>query len=125
MGNPLFPVNYVDRMIRMMSADHARETMKFARNANNLMERLWLRLFSLNYRRPHRENAPKEKRKTAGEVSGLERERIENELSTLFERRRFLSFSAFHPWLDMRTWLRCWVTPLRKLAEPLPRYAYH
>ena len=122
--NPLFPVNYIDRELRMMSSDHVRETNKFARNLNNMMERLWIRIFDLNFVKPHRINRGETSEKVSAEVAGLERALLVTEIKTLFWRRRFLTKSNFNPWIDYRTWLRGWVTPMRKsLFEALPRFA--
>jgi len=122
--NPLFPVNYIDRELRMMSSDHVRETNKFARNLNNMMERLWIRIFDLNFVKPHRINRGETSDKVSAEVAGLEKRLLVNEIRTLFWRRRFLTKSSFTPWIDYRTWLRCWVTPMKRtLFEALPRFA--
>ena len=122
--NPLFPVNYIDRELRMMSSDHVRETNKFARNLNNMMERLWIRIFDLNFVKPHRINKGETSHKVSAEVAGLEKSLLGNEMMTLFWRRRFLTKSNFNPWIDYRTWLRGWVTPMRmSLYEAVPRFA--
>ena len=122
--NPLFPVNYIDRELRMMSSDHVRETNKFARNLNNMMERLWIRIFDLNFVKPHRINKGETSHKVSAEVAGLEKSLLGNEMKTLFWRRRFLTKSNFNPWIDYRTWLRGWVTPMRmSLYEAVPRFA--
>ena len=122
-SNPLFPVNYLDRELRMMSADHVRETCKFARNMNNMMERLWIRIFDLNYIKPHRINRCETSDKVSGEIAGIDGELIRRECSSMFWKRRFLTLSNHYPWLDLRTWLRGWVTPLQpRKIESLPRY---
>ena len=42
-GNPLFPVNLVDGLIRHNSANHKRETIRFSKHAQGLIERVaWL-----------------------------------------------------------------------------------
>lgn len=123
--NPLFPVNYLDRELRMMSGDHTRESNKFARNLNNLMERLWIRIFDLNYIKPHRINPCVTSSMVSAEVAGIDSSLVRRETGDMFWRRRFLSLSAHHPWLDYRTWLRGWVTPLKgSLTEYVPRYAF-
>jgi len=107
-----------------MSSDHVRETNKFARNLNNMMERLWIRIFDLNFVKPHRINRGKTSDKVSAEVAGLEKRLLVNEIRTLFWRRRFLTKSSFTPWIDYRTWLRCWVTPMKRTPfEALPRFA--
>jgi hypothetical protein len=52
--NPLFPVNYVDRQIRMNMAEHVRRTMRGGREVNCQMERMALFMVVHNYLTPHR-----------------------------------------------------------------------
>jgi|GEM_PF-4274898 len=37
-GNPLFPVNYIDRECRKDMAEYVRETIRFARSAHNFFK---------------------------------------------------------------------------------------
>ena len=52
--NRLFAVNYIDRQIRKNMGDHVRETVKQAREANCLMQRMALFAASHNFFTPHR-----------------------------------------------------------------------
>lgn len=56
--NRLFPVNYVDRLLRHRLKEHARETIAFARNATMQMHRAWLFAYDHNCRREHRVKRP-------------------------------------------------------------------
>ena len=53
-GNPLFPVNYVDRQIRKNCGEHTRRTVKHGREVNCQMERMALFQFAHNFLTPHR-----------------------------------------------------------------------
>ena len=52
--NRLFAVNYIDRQMRKNMGDHVRETVKQAREANCLMQRMALFAASHNFFTPHR-----------------------------------------------------------------------
>jgi hypothetical protein len=58
--NPLFPVNYVDRMIRHRVREHLRETIAFGRNAVMQMHRMWIFAYDHNCLRPWRVRQEKE-----------------------------------------------------------------
>lgn len=59
-ANPLFPVNYVDRLIRHRLREHTRETLAFGRHSAMQMFRMWLFAWDHNTRRPWRERTPQE-----------------------------------------------------------------
>ena len=48
-GNPLFPVNLMDLLLRHNSANHKRETIAFSKRRQSAAERLWLTLVWRNY----------------------------------------------------------------------------
>ena len=58
--NPLFPVNYVDRLLRHRIKEHTRETIAFGRNACLQMHRAWIFAYDHNCRRPHRCRRPQD-----------------------------------------------------------------
>jgi hypothetical protein len=60
MDNPLFPVNYVDRLLRHRLKEHTRETIAFGRNATMQMHRAWIFAFDHNCCREHRVRRPQE-----------------------------------------------------------------
>ncbi len=60
MLNPLFPVNYVDRLIRHRLREHTRETMAFGRHSATQLYRLWIFAWDLNTRRVWRVKHPEE-----------------------------------------------------------------
>jgi hypothetical protein len=53
-ANPLFAVNYVDRMIRHRMKEHTRESIALGRNATMQMLRMWLFAWDHNVRQPFR-----------------------------------------------------------------------
>lgn len=53
-ANPLFPVNYVDRMIRHRVKEHTRESIAVGRNATMQMYRMWIFAWDHNVGQPHR-----------------------------------------------------------------------
>jgi hypothetical protein len=56
MGNPLFAVNYVDRMIRHRVKEHTRESIAIGRNSTMQMLRMWIFAWDHNVRQPYRVN---------------------------------------------------------------------
>ena len=57
-ANPLFPVNYIDRLLRHRLKDHARETIAFARAASMQMHRAWIFACDHNLHREYRVKQP-------------------------------------------------------------------
>jgi transposase-like protein len=55
-GNPLFAVNYVDRMIRHRIKEHTRESIAVGRNSTMQMLRMWIFAWDHNMRQPYRVN---------------------------------------------------------------------
>ena len=55
-SNPLFPVNYVDRMIRHRMKEHTRESIALGQNSTMQMLRMWIFAWDHNVRQPYRVN---------------------------------------------------------------------
>jgi hypothetical protein len=89
--NPLFPVNYLDRELRLRSADQVRETVQFSRSVNTCLERLAVFQLQHNFIKPYRVDDRKGKGLRHAEVAGVSRQRIERWLGWLFEWRAFYS----------------------------------
>ncbi len=86
-GNPLFPINLVDMLIRHSSANHKRETISWSKRRQASAERLAVFLVWRNYMKGRRE-------KERGSPSpAQERGMIEHRISVreLLERRLFVS----------------------------------
>jgi len=124
LSNPLFSVNYLDRQIRKDLAEHSRETVQFARNVVNQMERLAIYRLYHNYFKPFRINGSSERRISHGEKAGIRKEAIGRELKSLFTRRRFYSRLGSSMAGDRLLWLRAIATPLKRGAEYLPAYSW-
>jgi hypothetical protein len=56
--NPLFPVNYVDRLLRHRVKEHTRESIAFGRHASVQMHRAWIFAWEHNARRTWRVKVP-------------------------------------------------------------------
>jgi hypothetical protein len=86
--NPLFAVNYQDRMIRHRLREHTRETIAFGRHSAMQLYRMWIYAWDMNTRREWRVKQPREgKHMEQGSVDGegsREIGRINNEF---FQRR--------------------------------------
>ena len=119
-NNDLFSVNYFDREIRKDCANHVRETVCFARNVNNCMERLWVYFVYHNYRKQYRISARDER--THAEVAGIDGRDLRRHMRGYYTRRSFLSRTVVGGSMR-RLWLRELYTPMREKAEYLPKYA--
>ncbi len=122
--NDLFSVNYLDREIRKDNSDHTRETVQFARNATNCMERLAVYRLYHNYMKPYRIGKREDSSITHGERAGIPAQRIAAEMKTVFTRRRFFSRTAWLSISDRMIWLKGISTPMKQMAEYLPAYVW-
>jgi hypothetical protein len=115
-ANPLFPVNYLDRELRKDLAEHARETVRFARNVNHSMERLWVYVHQHNMSKRFRINDPVDVERTHAEEAGASDATCTRVVRSLYTRRRFLSFETLEP--AMRSvWRREHQTPLKGIVK--------
>jgi len=126
--NWLFPVNYLDRQIRKDVANHVRETVQFARNVNDGMNRLMIYFLHHNCLKPYRIRRARQDPRTHAEIAGIDRDLITRELSTLYTERRFLSHLEEDGRLRVseksirRLWMRGLITPLKNKDEYCPAY---
>lgn len=120
--NHLFSVNYLDREIRKDTADHTRETVQFARNVCNLMDRLAVYRFYHNFLKPYRINGKKQSNITHAIMVGIPADDIRKELKTFFTQRRFLGKAGAMNVSDRLLWCRGLFTPLKNMADFLPGY---
>lgn len=84
-SNRLFPVNYVDRLLRHRVKEHTRETIAFGRHASMQMHRAWIFAYDHNCRRVYREKKPN--RGVHAEQSAVETQTIRRLNNQFFDRR--------------------------------------
>jgi len=120
--NPLFSVNYLDREIRKDNSDHIRETVQFARNVNNLMERLAIYRFYHNFIKPYRINHDTFRGETHASMAGIPKRGIHLEVRTMLTQRRFLGQHWIMDNSERRLWFRSLVTPLARCGDSHPGY---
>lgn len=81
--NPLFLMNYLDRMIRHRMKEHTRESIALGRNASAQMHRMWIFAWDHNTRQPRRVGATGEpSRAEAAGVSPVVLKRLKREFTT-------------------------------------------
>jgi transposase-like protein len=120
--NKLFSNNYLDRQIRKDLSNHVRETVCFARNVNNSMERMLIYIMYHNYMKIFREKERGRENRTHAEVAGIKRIFIDKSLENIFSKRRFLLLEKISDSFE-EVWNRTLITPLKKNKEYLPAYA--
>lgn len=121
--NELFSVNYLDRELRKDLAEFHRETVCFARNVNNCLERVCVYFFHHNFIKRYRIGVAGEER-THAEVAGIGREAVKRIRREVGRRRSFyhdgaVSYGGFFDEL----WRRELPTPLKQQSDYLPAYA--
>jgi hypothetical protein len=114
--NPLFAVNYIDRELRKDLAEHVRETVRFARNVNHSMERLWVYLLDHNMNKRFRINDPVGVERTHAGQAGSSAGAMRGATRALYTRRRFLSLEKLEPAMS-RVWRREHETPLKGIVK--------
>ena len=117
--NPMFSANYFDREIRKDIAAHVRESVQYARRANNAMDRMWLYGVWHNCFKPRRINGGDTR--THAEYAGVPTEQLHRVRARLYSKRYFLSRMSLSP-SQWRTWVRGWATPQVQRAVMVPAY---
>ena len=111
MANPLFPANYVDRLLRHRMKEHTRETIAFGRHATMQMCRAWLFAWDHNSRREYRVRRPEEGVHLGqGSVSAAGGRQIARLNRSFFTRRVDLAETAVTDSIR-RVWLNELTTP--------------
>lgn len=121
--NDLFSVNYIDREVRKDLPEFHRQTVCFARNVGNGLERLCVYLYHHNFIKRYRIGVSGEERNHA-QVAGLDGQmmrRIEEEVTS---RRYFIADEAVEKggFFD-ELWRRQIPTPLKATPDYLPKFA--
>ena len=130
--NPLFPANYVDRLIRHRLREHTRETIAFARHSAMQMYRMWVFAWDHNTRREWRAKDPgagvHSARGGLDEVGARAMRRINREF---FQRRidaraGTVPDSLEHAWRgEILTPPIRWIAGQKGTTVTMPRYAHH
>ena len=118
--NPLAAVNYLDREIRKDLHEHTRETVCFARNVNNQMDRMTVYVFHHNFLKHFRIGGKGEDRRSHAEVAGYRKTALRKELAEVWVDRAFSTRESLRD-MDRRTWFRTRATPLKTGPEHLQK----
>lgn len=129
MANPLFPVNYVDRLVRHRVKEHTRESIAIGRHSVMQMHRAWIFAWDHNVRREHRV-----KEHFAGvhaEWTGMSPETI-NYVTRSFFLRRLRPRGCLIPESIRQVWLGLldtppvrWKTGQSGTSVRIPQFARH
>lgn len=87
--NPLFPVNYMDRELRKDLSSQVRETTRFAREPNHMMDRVNIYLVRHNLHKQHRIGVKKAEITWHWEVAGFKKEMVARGMGGNFLQRPF------------------------------------
>ena len=91
-GNPLFPINYIDRQIRKDVSDHVRETVQFAKCPSAMMIRLAIYRHYHNCLIPRRVHAKRQGNpETHAERAGIESDQLIEVLAKHSTKRAFFA----------------------------------
>ena len=111
MDNPLFPVNYVDRLIRHRVREHTRETIAFGRHAAMQLYRMWVFAWDMNTRRAWRVKRPEAGRHAERGTFTEEGLRAMRRINRTFYRRRVDIRGCRVPASLREAWIADVVTP--------------
>ena len=124
-ANPLFAVNYIDRMIRHRIKEHTRESIALGRSATMQMHRMWIFAWDHNVRQPRR---VREIRAASRAVRAGAPVRLVGQLQREFTTRRRALRGVRIPESIRQVWLAELETPpLRSSGHPgspIPIRAY-
>ena len=124
MSNPLFAANYFDRLIRKDLPNHRRETVCQARNDRNLLSRFVYYVVTHNFYKPYRISSKAKQRRATHAGCILECTEGEREWKSRMHTYRFFRSFVKLPKYYEAVWFRRTATPLKREADPVPRFAY-
>jgi hypothetical protein len=112
-ANPLFPVNYVDRQLRLTLAEYVRETVRQGREVNSQMERFSIFMAVHNFLTPHRVSGHAQVLGCAkhADVAGIRDERITAMLTRMVTHRHVYTHLEGAHWWIRRIWLHLHENP--------------
>jgi len=108
LANPLFPVNYIDRLLRHRLKEHTRQSISCGKNATLQMHRAWIFAHDHNCRRPHRVRHPRAG--SHAQVAGVTAKLL-SQLSQGFFSRRLRTYRVQVPLSIRLVWLAQLPTP--------------
>ena len=124
-SNPLFAVNYFDRLIRKDMVNHRRKSICFARDAQNMMSRFAWYVCAHNYFKPKRISS-KGAQEEGRHHSGVECDRgeLKRWKKMIYEKRYLLSLSTVGGY-QRKVWTKSVASPLgeRGRWNYLPKFA--
>ena len=124
MDNPLFAVNYFDRLIRKDIPNHRRETICQARNDRNLLSRFVYYVVTHNFYKPYRVSSGARQRVSRHADVVMERSEQQAMWKSRFHTYRFVrSFTKLPEYFE-DVWFRRTPSPLSEHADPVPMFAY-
>jgi hypothetical protein len=109
----LFPVNYIDRLVRKDMGEHGRETVKQGREINCQLERMAIFQVMHNFLTPHRVShlADQSGEPTHADKAGIPRTLYSEQLSRLFTHRFVRShLKTGDKWIE-KIWLHGYENP--------------
>jgi len=122
-NNPLFSVNYMDRQFRKDLANHARESVKFARTISDMMYRLAIYQVHHNCNKVYREKEAKTSNVKHAEIAGISIEKIHACYKGYYRRRAFISKTVLDE-SAQKSWFRGWENPHAYANTSVPKFVY-
>ena len=116
--NPLFLMNYLDRMIRHRVKEHTRESIAFGRNSTFQMHRMWIFAWDHNTRQPMRVEGTEAR--SRAEFAGAPSKSLGRLRSEFYTRRHSLRRLPV-PESIRRVWTAELDSPPVRWSEPLER----
>lgn len=121
-SNPLFPINYYDRLQRKDLSDHARETMQAAKCPSAMMARAVVYRFYHNVLSPRRvKESRKGNSETHAERAGVSSEAVKCMVARRWGKRPFLGTVDLGI-EELNTWFCRWKNPNRDMKRRIPKY---
>ena len=123
-ANDLFAVNYFDRLIRKDLPNHRRETICYARNDRNMLVRFAYYMVCHNFYKPFRITSKAKQRAGTHAERVIVRDEVFKLWSSRMHTHRF--FRSLVPLPDYfdAVWCKRTPTPLKRYADPVPKFAF-
>ena len=122
-SNPLFAVNYIDRLIRKDIPNHRRKSICYALNDRNLLSRFAYYVVTHNFCKPFRiSSAARQSSHTHAAVALGSCKELSFWKPRLYTCRFFRSFVKMPGYFE-KVWFRATPTPLKSSADPVPAFA--